>query len=312
MSSNSVRIVLSAALALGTAAAQTQSTYISFDVPGATTTGAQGINADGAVVGFFVDSAGKQHGFTLSGGSFTTLDYPDALSTGARGINSQGDIVGVHVDTAGLPGGGNRGWILQQGVFKDLMYPGHMNTIPVKITDLGVVVGCYHDTDTMGTMHGWMVSNGNFSDLSTPASMNNGVTPDGSMTAGLYTDMMTNTTHAYLSSGGNIAPFDFPFAIATSAWDMNPSGEVVGNYTDSAKRNHGFLLVPSAFDPTFGITPPTGAVPSYSFTSIDFPGATSTSATGINVHGHIVGSYVDASGKTHAFLLTRQRRRGSQ
>ena len=291
------------------ALAQSRDTFVPFDVPGATTTAAQGINADGAVVGAFVDSAGKQHGFLLAGGSFTTIDYPGALLTGARGINSQGDIIGVHVDTAGLPGGGNRGWLLHQGTFQDVNYPGHMNTIPVKVTDQGVMVGCYHDTDTMGTMHGWIFSNGSFSDLSTPASMNNGVTPDGSMTAGLYTDMMTNTTHAYLASGGSITPFDFPFAIATSAWDMNPLGKVVGNYTDAAKKNHGFLLIPSVFDATFGITPVPGVVPNYEFVSIDYPGASSTAAVGINAAGHIVGSYVDSAGKTHAYLLVRGKRR---
>jgi probable HAF family extracellular repeat protein len=293
------------AVLCGTAAAADN--YISFDVPGATSTGAQGINADGAVVGFYVDSGSKQHGFLLSGGNFTTLDYPGALSTGARGINAQGDIVGVHVDMAGLPGGGNRGWLLHQGTFQDVNYPGHMNTIPVKITDQGVMVGCYHDTDTMGTMHGWMLSNGNFSDLSTPASMNNGVLPDGSMTAGLYTDMMTNMGHAYLASGDNFAPFDFPFAIGTAAWDMNPSGEVVGTYTDTAKKTHGFLMIPGAFDPTFGIGSVAGVTTTYSFVSVDYPGATSTSAVGINFLGHIVGSYVDSSGKTHAFLLMRSR-----
>ena len=297
--------VLCSALLSGTVVAADQ--YVSFDVPGAATTGAQGISADGVVVGFYVDSGGKQHGFQLSGGTFTTIDYPGALSTGARGVNAQGDIVGVHVDTAGLPGGGNRGWLLQQGVFKDLNYPGHMNTIPVKITDQGVIVGCYHDTDTMGTMHGWMLNNGNFSELSTPASMNNGVLSDGSMTAGLYTDMMTNMIHAYLSSGDNIAPFDFPFSIGTSAWDMSPSGEVVGTYTDAAKKGHGFLMIPGAFDPTFGIASVAGVAPSYSFVSIDYPGATTTSALGINSHGHVVGSYVDTVGKTHAFLLIRSR-----
>jgi probable HAF family extracellular repeat protein len=309
MSRNAVREILLATMLFGPALAQPQPTYITFDVPGAIATVAQGVNAEGAVVGVYSDSAGKQHGFLLSGGSFTTIDYPGALSTSARGINSQGDIVGVHIDATGLPGGGNRGWLLQQGAFKDVNYPGHMNTIPIKITDRGVIVGCYHDTDTMGTMHGWMLDNGTFSDLSTPASMNNGVLPDGSMTAGLYTDMMTNTTHAYLQSGGKLASFDFPFSIATSAWDMNASGEVVGNYTDAAKKGHGFVLIPGEFDPTFGITPEAGVAPSYSFTSVDYPGAATTNALGVNHRGDVVGSYMDSAGKTHGFLLTRPRRR---
>src|SRR5262249_11269023 len=43
-------------------------------------------------------------------------------------------------------------------------------------------------------------------------------------------------------------------------------------------------------------------VGSYVFSSIDFPGASSTTAQGINGVGRIVGSYVDSRG-THGFLF---------
>ncbi len=46
-----------------------------------------------------------------------------------------------------------------------------------------------------------------------------------------------------------------------------------------------------------------GGSPSFSFTSIDVPGATGTLATGINDHGAIVGIYYDASGNSHGFLM---------
>ena len=290
------------------AQAQAPRTYVSFDIPGATVTSPQGINAEGAVVGAYVDGNGKQHGFLLTEGAVTTIDYPGAVATVARGINSQGDIVGTHVDAAGQPGGGLKGYMYQSGNFMDVNYPGHLNTIAVKITDKGVIVGCYHDTDTMGTMHGMMFDGSNYTDISTPASMNNGVFPDGGLTAGLYTDMTTNVTHAYLQSGGNIAPFDFPFSLSTAAWDMNPSGQVVGNYTDLAKKAHGFLLTPSRLESTFGITPEPGLSPFYRFESIDFPGAATTNAWGINSQGDIAGSYVDSAGKTHGFLSTGRRR----
>jgi len=289
-------------------AAQRPSTFTSLDVPGATTTVAQGINADGAVVGAYVDSAGRQHGFLLRGGTFTTIDYPGALTTGVRGINSQGDMVGVHVDATGLPGGGSRGFLLRQGAFSDINYPGHLTTIPVKIYDSGQIVGCYHDNDTMGSMHGWLFSDGNFSDLSTSPSMNNGVLPDGSVTAGLYTDMMTGVGRAYLASNGAFAPFDFPFAIGTSAWDLSSTGELVGTYTDAAKKGHGFRLTLGDSVSTFGANVQLGMGGSFNFVSIDYPGATTTNAFGINSRGDVVGSYVDSAGKTHGFLLTRARR----
>src|SRR5215813_8940992 len=46
-------------------------------------------------------------------------------------------------------------------------------------------------------------------------------------------------------------------------------------------------------------------IPIYSFTTLNFPGASSTSASGINHAGQIVGSYfVPASGLPHGFLLS--------
>src|SRR5690242_10425851 len=40
------------------------------------------------------------------------------------------------------------------------------------------------------------------------------------------------------------------------------------------------------------------------FTTIDFPGAASTTPWGINTRGDIVGSYVNADKSTHGFLLS--------
>src|SRR5437870_5520124 len=42
----------------------------------------------------------------------------------------------------------------------------------------------------------------------------------------------------------------------------------------------------------------------FNFTSIDFPGATLTRATGINAQGQIVGRYTDSTGTFHGFLLS--------
>jgi hypothetical protein len=44
---------------------------------------------------------------------------------------------------------------------------------------------------------------------------------------------------------------------------------------------------------------------SFSFTAINFPGATRTRAVGLNDHGDIVGDYRDASGVFHAYLLSQ-------
>jgi 6-phosphogluconolactonase len=68
----------------------------SYDVPltGATLTQVDDINADGQMVGAYIDGTGGVHGFLASGTSFTSLDFPGAMNTLAWGINSAGQIVG--------------------------------------------------------------------------------------------------------------------------------------------------------------------------------------------------------------------------
>jgi uncharacterized membrane protein len=305
MSRNTAWTILSAAvLSFGTLRAA--DTFIRFDYPRAASTRASGINTDGAVVGSYVDSAGKQHGFLLSSGSFTAIDYPGAVGTAALGINSQGDIVGQYTADASGDTAAIHGFLLHGGNFTALNYPGRLGMIAQRINDAGQIVGCDHDHDMGASMHGFLYKDGNWSELSMGMSMSTGLLPDASLVLGFVT---TDQTRAYITSGGNTISFDFPFAGVTAAWDISPSGEVVGQYADTAKVTHGFLLIPSAFDPTFGFTPVTGAALSFQFITVDYPGATYTQAVGINTSGHIVGSYRDAAGTQHAFLLTRVRRR---
>ena len=290
------------------ASAHAADTFISFDFPAATSTRASGINADGAVVGAYADSAGKQHGFLLRGGIFTTIDYPGAVGTAALGINSLGDIVGSHTDDASGAASAIHGFLLHQGTFTTLTYPGKLGLIAQRINDAGQITGCNHDNDMADSMHGFVYNNGNWSALSTGMTMGTGLLPDGSLAVGFF-NYSTTSGHAYFASGDSMMDFDFPFAGGTAAWDINPSGEVVGQYADTAKKTHGFLLIPSLFDPTFGIAPVAGGTPTYQFIAFDYPGATFTQAVGINASGHIVGSYRDSAGTQHAFLLLRGRRR---
>jgi uncharacterized membrane protein len=277
--------------------------FVSFDFPGAKSTSALGISAERAMVGGYVDSSGNQHGFLWSRGHFVPVDYPGSVSTWAYGINSAGDIVGYHIGRLGLPGGGYRGFLFRDGSFSDVNYPDHLNTMPIRITDKGVIVGCYHDTDTMGTMHGMEFENGTFGALSMGASMNNAASLDGALVAGRYFDMMTGLSHSYIASGDVVAPFDFPFSVDNSVWDMNSRGELVGYYTDAAGKVHGFLLRLDESALVFGANSRIGINGLFVFRTIDYPGATATRAVGINRHSDVVGSYIDVAGNTHAFFL---------
>jgi len=166
-------------------------TYLPFDVrcdadatscpaglaPGgvAAQTGARGINARGDVVGFYVDAQGKQHGFLLQDGRYSTIDFPAAgvRATIANGINARGEIVGQHVMPINpnvpqdsplycppnLPNGTAdaaciKGFYLGRGGYSMVTFPGHPGAIPQRITADGDIYGCLHDRDTGMSMFG--------------------------------------------------------------------------------------------------------------------------------------------------------------
>ncbi len=256
--------------------------FTSIDFPGAVLTVAQGINAGGEVVGWYQDTAGNFHGFLMNGGSFTSIDFPGATATDARGIGPSGEIVGMFNDALGRW----NGYRLRNGVFTVANYPGHLNTVAQRITPRGEIVGCYHDTNTTNTMFGMIIGATGLSSISVPASMHNGMTPDGRKLVGLYTILATGKGRGYVVEDGVFLPFDVPGSIFTAAWDISPTGEVVGVFRDMDNKAHGFLWDNAGF------------------TSINYPGATATRAFGINAGGDIVGDYV-SGGKRHGFLASR-------
>jgi uncharacterized membrane protein len=81
--------------------------FTTFDVPvaGAQLTQLDAINANGQILGVYIDAGGNEHGFLLVGATFTSFDYPGATLTSAWGINSSGQIVGNHYGSDGIAHG---------------------------------------------------------------------------------------------------------------------------------------------------------------------------------------------------------------
>jgi uncharacterized membrane protein len=143
-------------------------------------------------------------------------------------------------------------------------------------------------------MHGFVLQDGNYEEFRMPGSMHNGIARNGRLIVGVvFPDMAT--FHAYKVHDGVTEMIDPPDAVVSDARDVNRSDEIVGFFTNSANKTHGFLLRKGEF------------------TTIDFPGddVVSTQARGINPQGDIVGFYVskDAAGKlhTHGFVATRNK-----
>jgi hypothetical protein len=278
-------------------------TFTQIDVPGAFQTIASGINAGGVIVGWYSQGTGCPsapcvvRGFILDDGVFTTVVYhnaagTDAASTQLRGIGPSGEIVGSY-RMPGEPPVNIHGFILTTGgEFVSVDYPGHTNTIPQRILPDGTILGCYHDNDTMGSMHGMLRDKDGFSAIDVAASMHNGATPSGHRITGLFTNM-TGKRRAYVLEDGVFTPFDAPNSVATQAWDMSPSGTIVGLFVDAASLTHGFVLDRGQFSRIdYPLTPSTN--PNY------------TDVFGINASGDIVGKFGEGpNGPFHGYVATR-------
>ena len=78
--------------------------YANFIIPGSTFAQATGVNNDGTVCGFTIDSKNVNHGWLLSLGTLKILDYPGSMGTQALGLNDQNQVVGTYTDTTGSHG----------------------------------------------------------------------------------------------------------------------------------------------------------------------------------------------------------------
>jgi hypothetical protein len=225
--------------------------------------------------------------------TYTTTDFPGAISTQlSAGPNPQGTSVGTYTDAFGVIHGFA---LTKKGEFTPVDPPGSTLTTPGFISPQGDIVGVY--VDARGVSHGFILSGGKFENIDFPGATGtalSGLNPSGEMSGFTCSDPACGLTGAFsifhsfvISKTGVFTSFDPPGAISSNASAVNPSGEVVGAYTDSAGIGHGYI-----FDHG-------------TFTTIDFPGATFTFIGGGNAVGDVVGLYNDAAGVGHSFLRSK-------
>jgi probable HAF family extracellular repeat protein len=109
-----------------------EGTFGELRVPGSSETRPAAVNNRGDIVGSYLDSQGRVHGFLYRDGAFFTIDAPGGVTTTATDINASGTIVG-NVD--------GRGYILRNGAFTFVQAPGAFATSTTSINNRGVVGG---------------------------------------------------------------------------------------------------------------------------------------------------------------------------
>src|SRR5580698_3377152 len=221
--------------------------YSAVNFPGSSNQIADGINDLGQIVGFYFDSAGNQHGYEFSGGTFTTLDVPffGAIGTGATQINNSGEIVGVWSDSSGLL----HGFMLVAGLYTSLDYPGGTNTEASCVNNEGDIVGDYQDSS--GNFHGFLLSGGAYSSIDVPGAQGTiviGNNDPGEMVGWYCTDTACEAYQGYLLSGGAFTTINAPGTDTSILWDINDKGVIVGSYSDSRGgpegEAHAFVAAP--------------------------------------------------------------------
>ncbi len=128
------------------------SPWISFLFPAFPSAQATGVNNIGTVSGFYIDSAGVNHGFVMFNGKFDRLTYPGATFTQALGVNDSNVVVGDFVDSSNMI----HGFTWTNGVYQQIDDPnGIGSTVVNGINDAGTLVGFWGNT-AAGISHGFV------------------------------------------------------------------------------------------------------------------------------------------------------------
>ncbi len=285
--------------------------------------GANGLNAEGTVVGYFVDANLAVHAYLRTpAGKFITYDAPGACTTsqnvgchgsGAWDINAFGVVVGPYEDTSGnfvahcairFP----------DGRFTTFEVPGSsmeagQGTLPASSSGLnqsGAITGQYYDANNV--FHGFLRSpDGHFTDFEAPGADTSiafyGTTPtslnDFGTITGFYLDA-NSVYHGFLRNPfGHFTTFEAPGADATSGSfngsfpaSLNAFGTITGYYVDANSVYHGFVRDPFGHSTTFD-------APGADMTPDSFNG---TFPVSNNDLGAIAGYYEDANFVYHGFV----------
>ncbi len=214
--------------------------------------------------GFYIDSAGVNHGFTQVGGVQTTVDNP--LSTTVNqllGLNDAGIAVGFYTDSAG----NNHGYEynLSSKAFTPINLPASFNAVSVMTTGInngGWISGLY--TDAAGVTHGFVDESGTFISLDDPNGNGTntsffGLNNNGWLVGTFATATQTNGVVYNLNTKTWLTVND-PNASSTPAFGVsgtfingvNDLGDLVGFYSDGTHVN-GMLATPTPEPGSIGL-----------------------------------------------------------
>ena len=183
------------------------------------------INDSGAIVGYYEDSSGQEHGFIDTAGHFTPLTDPGAYWTEATGINNNGEVVGSFANSTGAYG------FIYNGQYVALSVPGSSYTYAQGINDTGVVVG-YYDNNNYADAFVYSGAGVPIATFSAPGAYDTyamGINNSGWIVGYYYAN---DAEHGFLDVNGTFSNIDVPGATSTYVTGISNDGQIVGYYYD--------------------------------------------------------------------------------
>jgi hypothetical protein len=209
----------------------------------------RGINNRGTVVGDYATSDANNHGFFLSGGTFTEYDIPGALSTDVFGINDAADFTGTFSNDDVI----GQAFVSVGGTVTSFSVPAATATLAYQINNSKqLVVGYY--IDSSGILHGY------YRDAN--GALHFPIDPSGSVqtilfgdnnrnwVVGRYADASGVTHGLFFVPPNKFFTFDYPGSTFTSLNGISSQGNICGRYVDASGIAHGFIARVRGTPPT--------------------------------------------------------------
>jgi hypothetical protein len=209
----------------------------------------RGINNSRTVVGDYGTADGNDHGFFLSGGTFTEYDVPGALSTNVLGINDPGDFTGTFDPGSGIL----QAFISVGGTLTSFSVPAAISTLAYEINNSKQLAVGYF-IDSSGILHGYYRdANGALHfPIDPPGSVGTVLFGDNNRNwvVGRYADSAGVTHGLFFVPPNNFFTFDYPGSSFTSLNGISSQGNICGRYVDASGIAHGFIARVRGTPPT--------------------------------------------------------------
>jgi len=232
-------------------------TYVKLMVPNSVSTAILGVNDPGDLVGFYKKSDGSIHGFIwFHQNVVKTIDYPNPPS-GAKtipfGINKTGTVVGglwTVSSTGTFPA---RGWVWVNGTFSNMNPTQSGSAAPCcwsvnGITNVGYIIGQVFQSDfntawfKAGSDEDFFLGKSGGDTFATGVNSKADVVGYDSARGWFASTIEANEgTNDAAETAPKFVTVQYPNAGSTIPFGLNYARGVVGTYSDSSGKMHGFL-----------------------------------------------------------------------